>query len=507
MFNEQDYALLEQKGIDVKDAEAQMKRFETGFPYLKLLDVARPGHGITVLTPEEEQQAVERWKKYLADGGEVCKFVPASGAASRMFKALFEFVDGDSETPAPGSAVEKLIADIDKMAFISDLNEVCIRLYGQDVASLKAAGRNKEVIAAIIQPEGLNYGNLPKGLLKFHSYPEGSRTPVEEQLVEGAQTAANSRGVVNLHFTVSANHRKLFEEKLAEVVPGIEKSRGVRINVSLSEQKPSTDTIAANPDNTPFREDGHLLFRPGGHGALIQNLNDMESAVVFIKNIDNVVPDSRREATIKYKQVIAGYMMELHDKIEEYLTDLATGNYTRGHLQEMVQFLHTRLGVTDRSIDKMNDTDVAVYLHEKFTRPLRVCGMVRNEGEPGGGPFIAYNADGSASPQILESTQIDPRNEEYGRMMKGATHFNPVDLVCYIKDRHGKKFNLPRYVDSATGFISSKSSHGKELRAMELPGLWNGAMSDWNTAFVEVPIATFNPVKTVNDLLRPAHQG
>lgn len=506
MFREEDLALLEQKGITVEQAEEQLKRFATGFPYLKILDVARTGHGITILTEEEQKAAVERWQKYLADGGEVCKFVPASGAASRMFKALFEFVDGDTETPAPDSAVEQLIADIDKMAFISDLDAACKKMFDASVEQLKAAGRNKELIAAIIRPEGLNYGNLPKGLLKFHSYPEGSRTPVEEQLVEGAQTAANAEKVVNLHFTVSANHRKLFEEKINEVLPEISKKRGVKFNVSLSEQKPSTDTIAANPDNTPFMEDGHLLFRPGGHGALIQNLNDMESAVVFIKNIDNVVPDSRRDATVKYKQVLAGYLMQLHDTITKYLDDLAAGNYTRGYLQDMVRFLHTSLGITDRSIDGKNDTDLAVYIHEKLTRPLRVCGMVRNEGEPGGGPFIAYNPDGSASPQILESNQIDPANEEYARMLQGATHFNPVDLVCYIKDRNGKKFDLPKYVDSATGFISSKSSHGKELRAMELPGLWNGAMSDWNTAFVEVPVDTFNPVKTVNDLLRPAHQ-
>lgn len=272
MLRDEDKALLEEKGISEQQVEQQLKRFATGFPYLKIKDVARTGQGITVLTPEEEAEAVERWRKYLSDGGEVCKFVPASGAASRMFKALFEFVDGESEVPAEGSDVARLLADIDKMAFIADLNAATSRIHGKTVAELIAAGRNKDVVAAIINPEGLNYGNLPKGLLKFHSYAAGSRTPVEEQLVEGAQTAANSHGVVNLHFTVSANHRKLFEEKLAEVLEPLGKERGVTYNVTLSEQKPSTDTIAANPDNTPFMEDGHLLFRPGGHGALIQNL-------------------------------------------------------------------------------------------------------------------------------------------------------------------------------------------------------------------------------------------
>ena len=506
MFREEDLTLLNKKGITPEQAEAQLKRFATGFPYLKITDVARIGHGITCLSESAQEEAIERWRQYLADGGEVCKFVPASGAASRMFKALFEFVDGPTEQPAEGSPVAELIENIDKMAFYADLDEAVNRIHGTDVASLKAAGRYKDIIAAIIKPEGLNYGNLPKGLLKFHNYTEGARTPIEEQLVEGAQTAANSDGVVNLHFTVSGNHRALFEEKLAQVIPAISEKYGVTFNVSLSEQKPSTDTIAANPDNTPFMEDDLLLFRPGGHGALIQNLNDMQSAVVFIKNIDNVVPDSKRQPTVKYKQVIAGYLMQLHDRIDHFLTLLAEGNYDPSVIDEMAEFLHTRLSIADSRLTEGNLTQRAVFIHDKLSRPLRVCGMVRNEGEPGGGPFIAVNPDGSASPQILESNQIDPANPAYAELLKEATHFNPVDLVCYIKDRHNLKFNLPDYVDPATGFISSKSSHGKELRAMELPGLWNGAMSDWNTAFVEVPIETFNPVKTVNDLLRPAHQ-
>lgn len=506
MLRPEDLELLNQKGITEEQAEAQLARFRNGFPYLKIIDAARPGQGIVVLDGEQRKAAVERWQKYLADGGEVFKFVPASGAASRMFKALFEFVDGEDEIPEEGSAVAKLIADIDKVAFIDDLNKATEKLYGKTVAQLVADKQYKQLIAAIIKPEGMNYGGLPKGLLKFHSYPDGSRTPVEEQLTEGAQTAANKDGVVNLHFTVSSNHRKLFEEKLSEVIPATEKRTGVKFNVSLSEQKPSTDTIAANPDNTPFMDEGHLLFRPGGHGALIANLNDIDSAVVFIKNIDNVVPDALRQPTVEYKQVIAGYMMQLEDQIREYLNDLGTGNYTRGTLQKMVGFLHFNFSITDRRIDKMNDTELAMYLHLKLSRPLRVCGMVRNEGEPGGGPYIAVNPDGSASLQILESHQIDLSREDYRRMMGSATHFNPVDLVCYIKNIHGVKFDLPKYVDHATGFISEKSYHGKPLRALELPGLWNGAMSDWLTAFVEVPIDTFNPVKTVNDLLRPAHQ-
>lgn len=506
MLNPENQAQLDAKGISAEQVEAQLKRFAEGFPYLTIIAAARPGRGITVLSPEEQEAAVARWRKYLADGGEVCKFVPASGAASRMFKALFEFVDGEEEVPAEGSPVAQLVARFDDLPFAADLDATVRRLYGKTAKEMIADGRIKELIAALIKPEGMNYGGLPKGLLKFHRYGNESRTPLEEQLTEGAQTAAAKSGVVDLHFTVSANHRKLFEEKLSEVIPATEKRTGVKFHVTLSEQKPSTDTVAANPDGTPFREDGKLLFRPGGHGALIQNLNDMEAAVVFIKNIDNVVPDSLRTPTIKYKEVIAGYMMELHDKIVGYLDRLASGDYDEPLLDEIFVFMRDKLSLVDKGFTKLDVAHRAVYLHDKLDRPLRVCGMVRNEGEPGGGPFITVNPDGSASLQILESHQIDKNNAEYMTMLNDATHFNPVDLVCYIKDRHGNKYDLTAHTDPATGFISSKSSHGKELRALELPGLWNGAMSDWNTAFVEVPAETFNPVKTVNDLLRPAHQ-
>ncbi|MDE6079851.1 MAG: DUF4301 family protein [Duncaniella sp.] len=506
MLRPEDLQLIKEKGITEAEVEAQLNRFVTGFPYLKIIDTARVGAGIFRLSDEDVEAALERWHEYLNHGGEVCKFVPASGAASRMFKALFEYVDGGTDELAEGSPVAKLIAAVDSLPFLPELEEACTRLYGKDVKTLIAEGRNRDLIAAIVKPEGMNYGGLPKGLLKFHSYPEGARTPIEEHLTEGAQTAANSKGIVNLHFTVSANHRKLFEEKLAEVIPATEARTGVKFNVSMSEQKPSTDTIAANPDNTPFLEDGHLLFRPGGHGALIRNLNDIDSAVVFIKNIDNVVPDSKRGDTVKYKEILGGLLLEVHDQIEEDLIALDEKVYTSDDLRRMVDYLRTVLNINDPRLDSMEDDEIVSYLKAKLNRPLRVCGMVRNEGEPGGGPFITVNPDGSSSPQILESNQVDPANEEYKKMMQTATHFNPVDLVCYIKDIHGKKFNLPDYVDPATGFISSKSSHGKELRAMELPGLWNGAMSDWNTVFVEVPVSTFNPVKTVNDLLRPAHQ-
>ena len=508
MLTSEDMKTLEAKGVTQDELESQINRFKTGFPFLKIANSAQIGNGIKQLTPQEEADAVARWKKYLADGGEVCKFVPASGAASRMFKALFSFVEGENDVPAEGSDVAKLIADIHNLAFFGELNDAVLKLHGKDVDSLIAEGRNKDVIAAIILPEGLNYGNLPKGLLTFHAYADGAtRTPVEEQLVEGAQSATGADGVVHLHFTVSGNHCQLFADKLAAKVPALEEKMGVKFDISMSEQKSSTDTVAVNPDNTLFRENGSLVFRPGGHGALIANLNDIDHAAVFIKNIDNVVPDSLRGATLQYKQVIAGCMMQAHDKIEKYLRQINSGSYTIEDVREMIDFLHKVLNVRDEQMKHLEDADLVLYIKKKLDRPLRVCGMVRNEGEPGGGPYIAYNADGSTSPQILESHQIDLSCEDYKAMMAQATHFNPVDLVCYIKDIDGKHYDLPKYVDPATGFISNKSLHGKELRALELPGLWNGAMSDWNTIFVEVPIETFNPVKTVNDLLRQAHQG
>lgn len=506
MFTNEDLKQLASKGISQEQVKDQLERFVTGFPYLRLSDSAKLGKSIFGLSTEEEEQAIARWHQYLSDNGKVTKFVPASGAASRMFKALFAFVDGDTDTPKPGSDVDKLLKDIHEIAFFPELEATCKRLYGEGVDTLIAKGESRKVIGAIVKPEGMNYGNLPKGLLTFHSYGDTTRTAIEEQLVEGAQYATSADGTVRLHFTVSTNHRELFAAKLAAVVPAMEKKLGVKYDISMSEQKPSTDTIAVNLDGTPFRENGELLFRPGGHGALIQNLNDIQTPVVFIKNIDNVVPDAHRAPTLRYKKVLAGRLIEIHDRIALYLDMLNTGKYDIEDLRRMIAFLHDELCVRDEKMKHMEDSELALYIKAKLNRPIRVCGMVRNEGEPGGGPYIAYNRDGSSSPQILESTQIDPANEAYKEMVATSSHFNPVDLVCYIDDVEGKKFDLLKYVDPDTGFISSKSLHGKDLKALELPGLWNGAMSDWNTVFVEVPAETFNPVKTVNDLLRPAHR-
>ncbi|MDE6283417.1 MAG: DUF4301 family protein [Muribaculaceae bacterium] len=506
MLSNDDKAQLTRQGISEETLLKQVERFKTGFPYLKIYDSARQGEGITVLTPDEEDKAIARWDKYLADGGDVCKFVPASGAASRMFKALYSFVESDATKAPEGSDVDKLLRDIHNIAFFNQLDDVLKKNTGKSVDQLLAEGNQKEVIKAIISEDGLNYGNLPKGLLTFHHAGNSTRTPLEEHLVEGAQTARQKDGTVNLHLTVSPAHRQAFTAKLTEAVPVIEKETGVKFKVSMSEQKPSTDTVAVNEDNTLFREDGHLVFRPGGHGALIQNLNDLDSTVVFIKNIDNVVPDSRRESTLRYKKVLAGYLIELHDRATTYINLIDSREYNEAQLNDIAEFLRKSFGFDSPALTNLKGEDLSTYLRVKLNRPMRVCGMVRNEGEPGGGPYITYNSDGSRSLQILESTQIDLSQPENREMMSKATHFNPVDLVCYLRDNYGHKYDLPEHVDPDTGFISSKSLHGRNLKALELPGLWNGAMSDWNTAFVEVPISTFNPVKTVNDLLRPQHQ-
>ncbi len=503
MLSQEDKLTLESKGITEDILESQLQKFVNGFPYLTLDHAATVGAGITRLEAADEAEAESRWICFLQQGGEVVKMVPASGAASRMFKSLFAFVDGGNDVPVAGSDVAEVIAEIDKMAFRNDLDEVLRKNYGIGIDEMKAAGRYKELISAIINPEGLNYGNLPKGLLKFHGYAGGeSRTPLEEQLTEGAQTVADRDGNVRVHFTVSTDHRAKFEDKISRVLPVMEQRHGKKFLVSLSEQKPSTDTVAVNEDNTPFRDNGKMVFRPGGHGALIQNLNDIDGDVVFIKNIDNVVPDSYREATIHYKRVIGGYLLELHDKVAEYIRGIDSADDAK--LNEIAEFLNSKFSIAVP--DALQGGELKDFLKGKLNRPMRVCGMVKNEGEPGGGPFVVKEKDGSTSLQILESTQINMKDAESSKMLSGATHFNPVDLVCYVKDVNGNRFFLPEYVDEQTGFISSKSLHGRALKALELPGLWNGAMSNWLTAFVEVPAETFNPVKTVNDLLRPAHQ-
>lgn len=499
-----DVTLLEKKGITPEQLQEQLEMIAKGFPWLNIESAATPGNGIAVLTPEMEAGSVRIWDEFRAKGGSVIKMVPASGAASRMFKNVFAFVNGKSDKP--DEFMQKFFENIGKFAFFPQLNSACVKLYGKSAMTLIDEGDYKEVARALVESDGLNYGQLPKALLRFHKVIGDSRTSLEEHLAEGAQYAADKDGLVRVHFTVSENHLPLVKLKVEEAAKVLAYFYGVKYEITYSVQKPSTDTVAANMDNTPYRENGHLFFRPGGHGALIENLNDLDADVIFIKNIDNVVPDLHRPTTIQYKKVLGGMLVALKQRANEYCRLLKKGKYTDEDLAEMLNFMHEVLCITHDEADTMDRERKAEYIFSKLNRPMRVAGMVRNEGEPGGGPYLVYSQDGTVSPQILESTQINTSDSRQKEMMSHATHFNPVDLAVSIKDYEGNKFNLSEYVDKATGFISEKSREGVEIKALELPGLWNGAMSNWNTIFVEVPAETFNPVKTVNDLLRPVHQ-
>ena len=506
MLTQQDKELLAKKGISEQQIAEQLACFEKGFPFLKLFAAASvENRGIMLAGEEAQKTYLAAWDAYKEGDKKIVKFVPASGAASRMFKNMFEFLGADYDVPTTDFE-KKFFNNIKNFAFYADLDAACVKNNGKGIEALISEGNYKAVVANLLESAGLNYGALPKGLLKFHKYEDGVRTPLEEHLVEGALYAAGKSGEVNVHFTVSTEHRELFAKLVDEKVAQYAAKYGVKYNISFSEQKPSTDTVAADMENKPFRDNGKLLFRPGGHGALIENLNDLDADIVFIKNIDNVVPDRLKGDTVTYKKLIAGVLVTLQKQAFEYLQLLDSGHYRHDELENIIRFVQQQLHCRKDDIKDMEDADLVIYLRKKLNRPMRVCGMVKNVGEPGGGPFLAYNPDGTVSLQILESSQIDMNDPEKKAMFEKGTHFNPVDLVCAVRDYKGNKFNLVNYVDKATGFISYKSKGGKELKALELPGLWNGSMSDWNTIFVEVPLSTFNPVKTVNDLLREQHQ-
>ncbi|GHS96001.1 hypothetical protein FACS189421_00320 [Bacteroidia bacterium] len=505
MLTQDDLNLIDAKGISVRQMDEQLNYFKKGFPYLPIVASASIEKGIQSFPEEEQTKYLDAWFAYLEQNKAIVKFVPASGAASRMFKDLFEFLSADYTVPTT-SFEQTFFKEIHRFAFYTALNHFCILNEGHSMDELIAAGNYKLVVENLLYEKGLNYGQLPKGLILFHSYPAGPRTAMEEHLVEGALYACNKARQVNVHFTVSPEHKALFEALTREKTSAYAQQFGVDYHVGFSKQKSSTDTLAADAENNPFRENGKLVFRPGGHGALIENLNDISADVVFIKNIDNVVPDSFKPVTVRYKQLIAGVLVHYQQKIFNYLELIDSGKYTHEQLLEMLYFLQDKLCIKNPETKNLEDGELILYIKSKLNRPLRVCGMVRNAGEPGGGPFLTVNPDGTVSLQVLESSQIDLKDPEKKTLFEHGTHFNPVDLVCALKNYKGEKFNLPDYVDKNTGFISIKSKNGKELKALELPGLWNGAMSDWNTVFVEVPIETFNPVKTVNDLLRPEHQ-
>ena len=509
MFSTKDKKQIENRGSELHNVLVQIESFKTGFPFLQIVDAATVGNGIIRLNETDLKKTVDLYEEKVVHGIRPLKFIPASGAASRMFKDLYEALDSFEKQDSvdvlnQNKGAKQYVAGFEEFAFTSDLTAVI----NENGAELN----EKNKIGFLLNEKGLNYGSLPKGLLKFHKYKDGERTPFEEHLAEGAAYAKDGNGKVRLHFTVSPEHQQGFEDLLKEIVAKYEEELNVTFAIDFSQQKPSTDTIAVDMKNEPFREnDGSLLFRPAGHGALIENLNDINADIIFIKNIDNVVPDRLKKPTIDYKKALAGVLLKTQEKLFFYQKELNEKHpvaLDSAFLAAASAFLENTLNTKPESSQYYTEKEQLYhYLKEKYNRPLRVCGMVKNEGEPGGGPFWAKNSDGTVSLQVAEGSQIDPESVQQQTMSKHATHFNPVDLVCAVKNYKGEKYNLTEFTDPATGFISKKSKDGKELKAQELPGLWNGAMSDWNTLFVEVPIETFNPVKTVNDLLREQHLG
>ena len=484
MFTTEDLLTIERKGITLKDIETHLKFFSTGFPPLDIAGPAVPGKGIVQLDGQQQEELIKRYNEW---NGSRIKFVPASGAASRMFKDLFEARD---------------LLEKDRNAVLPDvLNNFFERLpefaFYPILSGLKEFDPKDRygILSLILERNGLNYASMPKGMITFHKSSEGPRTPFEEHLVEAALTSAQPEGTVKLHFTVSEEHLDLFIGLWQKVQKEYEELFQTTFIISFSTQSPSTDTLAADMDNRPFRDQGgSLVFRPAGHGALLDNLNTLEEDMVIIRNIDNVVPRGSLGPVIHWRKVLAGYLLSCRRKVYKYIGELKN-NADPICLKEIAGFLESNFGITH---PPMEGEEFRSYLFSKLNRPVRVCGMVPATGEPGGGPFRVVDRDGSGSLQILESAQLQGKRYP-------STHFNPVDIVCSFKAYDGTTYRLSQFRDDDTGFISQKSFLGRELKALELPGLWNGGMSRWNTAFVEVPLSTFNPVKTVMDLLRNVH--
>lgn len=514
MLTKKDLDQISAKGISAETIERQLNDFKHGFPFTRLYEPATRGNGILAFNEKEAHELITNFDRTAKDL-KLVKFVPASGAATRMFKHLFEFRESlgnkkerDAMLEDKGfNSVSYFFANIRKFAFYDDLKRI-LSHSGQNIEDLLKNEDYGTLLDAFLNDPGLNYGNLPKGLIKFHHYGNFARTATGEHLVEGANYCANRAKKVNIHLTVSPEHLVHFYDLIAYVQPYYESMFGVSYDVAFSVQKSSTDTIAVDIDNEPLRDkDDSLVFRPGGHGALIENLNEIDADIVFIKNIDNVVPDRLKAETYRFKKLLGGLLLQIQGKAFHYLKTLEKKPVSAELIEEVVHFCQSQIHVPFPSdFEHWIENKKIGFLVEALNRPMRICGMVKNEGEPGGGPFRVKDKNGNISLQIVESSQIDMKNPGQKKIFESSTHFNPVDLVCSMKNYKGEKFDLHHFIDHNTGFISIKSKDGKQLKAMELPGLWNGAMAHWITVFVEVPIITFNPVKIVNDLLRQQHQ-
>lgn len=515
--DEQDIKQINARGINPESVKSQIDTLKKGFPFAKLERPCRASDGIQSIQKSDFEGLINKYLQ-AASYGRAMKFVPASGVASRMFKLLLSLNNRYNQIDESYLSVEAEKGDsecrtflefkreIKRFAFYDDLKSVMAK--GRlDIEALISEGQYKEILEYMLNPQGLNYADFPKGLIKFHRYTSRSRTPFEEHLVEAGAYVLDNKGVARVHFTVPTEYEERIKEHMEEL-RDLYESPGFRYEITFSTQKPSTDTVAVDLYNKPFRDiDGRLVFRPAGHGALLENLNDLKADLIFIKNIDNVVHDRLKDETYIYKKVLGGYLLKLQDEIFGFLEKISTKNVDEKLINQMFEFARHKLFIIPpESVERGSNEEKLSFIFSKFNRPIRICGMVKNVGEPGGGPFWVKNKDGTLSLQIVESSQVDMKSSEQGAIWESSTHFNPVDLVCGVRDYMGTPFDLLNFTDPDTGFISIKSLDGKELKALELPGLWNGAMANWNSVFVEVPLITFNPVKTVLDLLRKEHQ-
>lgn len=513
-FTQEDKQQIKEKGLTEEKVLKQLEIFRRGNIAVNILAAATAGKGIQQVTENQKKELIQFYEDKKSQL-EILKFVPASGAATRMFKDLHTFLADfhpENETlseylsRAENKNLNRFFSELNKLPFYEKAFSIA-REAQPGFDSFSEDAKKYELVRTMLFSSGLNLNEIPKGLVPFHNYGNYAATAFEEHLIETAKYA-EVNGLVKLHFTVSEGDKEKFEVEFDEIINRIKKQIKVDFEITYSYQNPETDTLAANEDFKPFRmDDGAMFFRPGGHGALIDNLNQLSADLIFIKNIDNVVVDSKLEEIAEYKKLLAGKLLELQEKIFFFLKELEEGNASKEVTSEIVKFLKEELFLGFKTgFEELSEEEKRTYLIDKLNRPLRVCGMVKNEGEPGGGPFLVAMENGESSLQIIESSQIDSNNPQQVEIAQNATHFNPVDIVCGIRDRHGRSFDLNNYVDPETSFIASKTKEGRPLKALELPGLWNGGMAYWNTVFVEVPVSTFNPVKTVSDLLKPSHQ-
>jgi hypothetical protein len=504
-WSAEDRERIAAEGLSVEEADRQMALFRRGVSLVRLNRPCRTGDGIVLLTPAQQEELLGVYEQPLRTR-RIMKFVPASGAASRMFKEWYQGLrEGGFATQVER---DRFFRDLRRYAFFCDL-KASLSAKGLDLDNLLGKRAEEAILRFILTEEGLNYGELPKALLKFHTYPGGSRTALEEHIVEAALYARDAQGCAWLHLTVSHEHERGIRERLSQVIGDYESGCGTVFEIGISAQEKATNTLAVDPENRPFRDvKGELVFRPGGHGALIANLDMLTADVVFLKNIDNVVPDRLKPETVRWKKILGGALIILQEGIFRRLRILESRDAGEEDLREIQQFCREKLLLdTPPAFERRSPAERRSFLFRRLNRPLRVCGMVKNEGEPGGGPFWVDDPDGNdvASLQIIEESQIDRNDARQREIWVSATHFNPVDLVCGVRDFRGEKFALTRFADPALSIIAHKAEQGKELLALERPGLWNGSMAFWNTLFIEVPLATFNPVKTVSDLLRVQH--